>query len=204
MQKRIRQKRRDGLKRQAEIMAIALELFSNRGFHATSVDDIIGAAGVAKGTFYLHFNGKSDILMMIIDSYLAKIYSSLLDLDISMDKPVEDMKRMYYDVTDFFISFPDMKRFIKLMLRDAIASDEVIKSKVNNYFSQIIGMSSGYIKKAQREGRVVASIDPRACAVSIIGGVKELLYRWAVLEEDLDVRRCVATMVDVFFRGMLV
>ncbi|HOO71829.1 MAG TPA: TetR/AcrR family transcriptional regulator [Spirochaetota bacterium] len=204
MKTMVRQKRRDGLKRQAEIMAVALDLFSVNGYHATSVEEIINRAGIAKGTFYLHFSGKSDILKMIIESHLGMIYSSVKVLDISMNKPVNEMKKMYYDVTDLLIGIPEFKKFIRLMLRDAISIDRTIQARVNSFFDQIIIMSSDYIKKAQDEGRVVLGLDPSVLALSIVGSIKEMLYRWAVQEDDFNVRSSVETLVELYFRGMLV
>jgi AcrR family transcriptional regulator len=53
-----KRKRRDGLLRQAQIMEVALKLFAEKGYHGTSIDDIITNANIVKGTFYLHFESK--------------------------------------------------------------------------------------------------------------------------------------------------
>lgn len=203
MRNMVRQKRKDGLKRQAQIMTIALGLFAANGFNSTSVEEIIKKAGIAKGTFYLHFKGKNDILEMIIDSYLKKLYASITVLDISMDRPIEDIKQKYYDVTAMFISVPDVEQFVKLLLRDAISLDRSIKDRVNAYFNEIITMSAGYISKAQQAGKIIPGIDPFYVSVCIVGAVKEILYRWAVLEDDFDPEKAVRNAVEVFFRGML-
>jgi hypothetical protein len=65
-------------------------------------------------------------------------------------------------------------------------------------------MAAGYMRRAQEEGRVLTGLDPRICSLFMLGSVKEVLYRWAVQEEDLEVRMAIDTMVDLFFRGMLV
>ena len=46
--------------RRAELVEAAAAVFSSKGVSATSVDDIVRAAGVAKGTFYLYFATKDD------------------------------------------------------------------------------------------------------------------------------------------------
>lgn len=53
--------------RRAEILDIAGRLFAERGFAATSVDAIVQATGVAKGTFYYHFRTKEDVLEALVD-----------------------------------------------------------------------------------------------------------------------------------------
>lgn len=48
--------------RRAEILDVATALFRARGYAATSVDEIVRGAGVAKGTFYYYFRTKEDVL----------------------------------------------------------------------------------------------------------------------------------------------
>ncbi len=46
-----------------ELFARAMQLFSERGYEAVSVEDIVTAARVARGTFYFHFPSKEDVLL---------------------------------------------------------------------------------------------------------------------------------------------
>jgi AcrR family transcriptional regulator len=58
-----RKARRDA--RQRELVDAAFEVFSMKGVAEASVDDIVRAAGVAKGTFYLYFATKSDAVSAV-------------------------------------------------------------------------------------------------------------------------------------------
>lgn len=61
---------RQSERREATIAAIlnaARKLFSSRGFDATSIDDIAGEAGVAKGAVYHHFDSKEDIFTIVLE-----------------------------------------------------------------------------------------------------------------------------------------
>ena len=53
--------------RRQELVDAALALFAARGVAATSVDDIVKAAGVAKGTFYLYFSTKDDAVTAVAE-----------------------------------------------------------------------------------------------------------------------------------------
>jgi AcrR family transcriptional regulator len=59
---------------------VANELFLARGFEATTVDAIVSAAGVSKGTFYLHFDRKEDLLLEYGAKRLGHIRDMLPDL----------------------------------------------------------------------------------------------------------------------------
>ena len=47
----------------AALVSAALGLFADKGVEATSVDEIVAGADVAKGTFYVHFERKTDVLL---------------------------------------------------------------------------------------------------------------------------------------------
>lgn len=54
-------------KRKRQIITAARELFIEKGFLDTSINDIISAAKVSKGTFYNHFVSKNECLIAILD-----------------------------------------------------------------------------------------------------------------------------------------
>lgn len=65
-----------------EIIPIAMRLFSEKGYESTTVDEIAKESGMAKGSFYKHFNSKEDLLLEIfiqmpkqVKNGLTKIYS---------------------------------------------------------------------------------------------------------------------------------
>lgn len=57
-----------------------LELFYQKGYHATSVDDILKELSLSKGAFYHHFKSKEDFFMSIVQNMLAqKVYALLVE-----------------------------------------------------------------------------------------------------------------------------
>jgi AcrR family transcriptional regulator len=52
--------------RPGELLAAALELFVERGFAATRLEDVAARAGVSKGTLYLYFAGKEELFKAVV------------------------------------------------------------------------------------------------------------------------------------------
>lgn len=61
-------------KKRDAMLNTAYQLFTEKGFHKTSISDIVNEAGVAKGTFYLYFKDKLDIRYKLIAKKSAEIF----------------------------------------------------------------------------------------------------------------------------------
>ena len=59
--------------RRAQIVAAARPVFALKGFHASGIEEIIAAAGVAQGTLYLHFKNKHEVFHAVMEDALAWI-----------------------------------------------------------------------------------------------------------------------------------
>ncbi|MDO8880536.1 MAG: TetR/AcrR family transcriptional regulator [Coriobacteriia bacterium] len=57
----------DRAARRADLALAAATAFAERGVADTTISDIVKAAGVAQGTFYLYFDSKSDVLVAVVD-----------------------------------------------------------------------------------------------------------------------------------------
>ncbi len=67
-----------------------LELFYAKGYHSTSVDDILKELSLSKGAFYYHYDSKEDFFIQIIQNLLVrKIYSMLIEPIEGHENPLE-------------------------------------------------------------------------------------------------------------------
>jgi AcrR family transcriptional regulator len=64
--------------RAAQIRIAAFHCFAQGGFHATSVDDICGQAGVSKGTFYWYFETKEQVFVQIMDVWADEVEAEIM------------------------------------------------------------------------------------------------------------------------------
>lgn len=62
--------------RMAQFHRVALELFARDGYHQTSMDDIVAASGMSKGSLYWHFKSKSELFLSLVESVMAQLATS--------------------------------------------------------------------------------------------------------------------------------
>ncbi|MDX9865021.1 MAG: TetR/AcrR family transcriptional regulator [Anaerolineaceae bacterium] len=90
MQQRSRETRRS-------IMAAAVQLFSTRGYNASSVAEICHTAEVSKGAFYHHFPGKQDLFVAVLEEWLA-----------GLDGEMERLRSVSGSVTESLLAMAGM------------------------------------------------------------------------------------------------
>ena len=79
--------------RPAEIVAAALQLFSDRGFAATRLDDVATVAGVSKGTVYLYFESKEQLFEAVVREAVAPNIARAEALVDGFEGPTPDLLR---------------------------------------------------------------------------------------------------------------
>jgi AcrR family transcriptional regulator len=78
--------------RQAEetrhlLLSVARELFTERGYTATSIEDIIQRAGVARGALYHHFSGKDALFRSVYDAVQADAVAGVMAAALAVHEP---------------------------------------------------------------------------------------------------------------------
>ncbi len=96
-----------------QLIEVARRLFAEKGYGATSVADILRAAGVHSGSLYHFFPTKQDLLLAVLDGYLDGIEPMLLEPAWEgVDDPVERIfallaaYRRFLEQTDCFFGCP--------------------------------------------------------------------------------------------------
>lgn len=87
--------------RRAEILEAALGLFSSKGFHETTMEEVAQAAGVAKGTIYLYFQSKEHLLLALKRDFMQGLTDAVANIVADAIEHLEAGKSTdYRDIID--------------------------------------------------------------------------------------------------------
>jgi AcrR family transcriptional regulator len=78
--------------RRRQLYAVALELFSQRGYRATTMDDIAEAAGVTKPLLYQHFSSKRALYLELVDSIARDLLAAIREAVNQADGPRQQVE----------------------------------------------------------------------------------------------------------------
>jgi len=74
--------------RRAQILAAAVRLFHDRGYHATTMKDVAAEVGVTAGAIYQHYRNKQEILDVAVESATAELRARLEEVAELVEDPV--------------------------------------------------------------------------------------------------------------------
>jgi TetR/AcrR family fatty acid metabolism transcriptional regulator len=63
--------------RRAQILEAAMRCFAERGYHATTMDDLARDAGLSKGSLYWHYEGKEDVFLAVAEHVCERLLEAL-------------------------------------------------------------------------------------------------------------------------------
>ena len=78
--------------RRHQLFAVALELFAQRGYRATTMDDIAEAAGVTKPLVYQHFDSKRALYLELMDVVSGKVIEAITSATAQADGPRQQVE----------------------------------------------------------------------------------------------------------------
>lgn len=160
--------------RRGLILAAATQVFKEKGYHATSVGDIIDAARIARGTFYLYFTNKREIFAALSAGFLAVIRGSVrkISLDPDEGEPLAQMRANFRRVIHTVLQHEDLATIV---LRDD-ALDAEARAQLDLFYEQVIGLIGLAVRVGHRLG-IARECDETIIAVSALGALKEILTR---------------------------
>jgi TetR/AcrR family transcriptional regulator, cholesterol catabolism regulator len=154
--------------RKIKLIETAMKLFAKKGYHFTSIQDIVEAWGISKGAFYHHFSSKEDLMLSIVKYYFEMMFSTFMNVKQENESEKEMLVKQ---ITIHFEGIHSHKDFIQMMMAEQlpkISHDiqqylfkqrarafnwycqrliEVYGEKVERYVFDVVTMLNGMIRE---------------------------------------------------------
>jgi AcrR family transcriptional regulator len=190
--------------RRQQVLDAARTVFSQHGYHATSIDDLIEAAGIARGTFYLYFESKRAIFDELLDGLFATLASTVHRIDVSPGAP-PPVEQMNATVDLVFRTLVENRETARLLLREAVGIDAEFDQKLNDFYGRLESLIVRAVTTGIEMG-LVRQLDPKVVARCILGAAKEVVHDAFVQNdpEKVDVQRLGRELIAFTLKGLFV
>lgn len=161
--------------RREQVLRSAMEVFAQKGYHATSVGEIIRRAAIARGTFYLYFENKRQIFEAILEAALRGIVGRLRRIEVSPESP-PPLEQLRDNVDRIIVFLLSERELTQILLRHAEGLDSEFDRRLSEFYEAIVDLIERSLQSGQRMG-LVGSCHTRMVAYCILGSVKEVMAR---------------------------
>jgi AcrR family transcriptional regulator len=176
-----------------ELLAAAVRVLADRGFHDTKIADIAAEADVGVGTFYLHFETKDALFDALVDDTVQRLKAAV---DASREAAVDAVDRMRR-ANEAFCGFAARNREVfRIVFGHAAAYHDVIR-RAQDLFAEEIEEN---IREGVAAG-VFAPLPTDVAAQAMVGMATQILSWWTE-HESMPIETLQDTLTTIALRGL--
>jgi AcrR family transcriptional regulator len=160
-----------GEERRLQILAVAVSLFSKKGFRGTTTKEIAQAAGVSEAMVFRHFATKEELYAAILD-HKACSHDRFEPAEMAADAiKRKDDRAVFESLALSALSHHEKDpEFQRLLLHSALEKHELAEMFFDKFVRRVYEFLGSYIRERQREGALV-EMDPAIVVRCFIGMV---------------------------------
>ena len=194
-----------------EILRTAARLFQQRGYDATSMNDVAAALKLSKGGLYHHFQSKDEILFEIMNHAMEITQQRVIDPVRGIADPEERLRALIRLHIEVVLSPRD--REITVMLHENHPLPPALRKRINarkkdyihfleNLMAEVQDkVQTDFQKKVQPTQAVKGRVSPRAAAFALLGMIN-WIYQWYKPEGELQAQNLIPQFTDLIFGGI--
>lgn len=159
------------------ILLVALELFAQKGYAETKVQDIVKKANINLSMISYYFGGKEGLYIACLEKAATNGSESVERL-LASPKTIEEFKvRLEIFIEEILIFNMTNEHAITLLKKEfSCPSTHAIKSFVENSFPRLINTISSFFKTAQKNKIIRPDINTQYLALTVMGAISNIGY----------------------------
>jgi TetR/AcrR family transcriptional regulator len=195
---------REKLRQRQDMLAAALALFSERGYHNVSMHEVAEKAEFAIGTLYKFFQNKEDLYKALVLEQCDKFEDAFVQ---ALEKPDDDVEKLRNYVRTKGERFRDNLPFIRLFLAESRGAsfntkaglDEKLRKRYYGFLERLASIFERGIKNE----RFKKIADPYHLAVALDSVLDAFLLLWLDAPELHPYPEDPDTILDIFLQGLI-
>lgn len=156
------------------LLEAALDLFAERGFGGTSMQEVADRANVTKGAFYYHFSTKENALHIIHDQFIDRALAAQENALQRYDSPTSQLAQMAFDTTMVCIDF---RKHVKVFFREQHGLTGEVRNAILRKRQQSTRLYQDVLRRGILCGEFAHDVDADVGALGLLG-MWIWVYQW--------------------------
>ncbi len=191
-------------KTKAALIEAAIKIFEQKGFQHARVSDIVSAAGVAQGTFYIYFRSKEEIFRESCNGFINQIKEMFIQRTKHLfdgDTADEIIRNLYQVVSDIIDIYQKNLAVAGLLFREGIGNGRLFKEIYEDILSIFLSLIEEQIKKAMSKG-FMSIEDTEIASVLLFGLFERSLFYFMLIHQKTDISKLKRIIVDFVLKAL--
>lgn len=189
--------------RRQHILDAAYVVFSRKGYHRATVDEIIAMADTGKGTVYNYFVNKEQLFYTLVKERSAPFHEKLDVILADGTGPMEKIHALTREFLRFYAAHADLWRVLMHEMRafgddGYSAFNKAQQDKYRQAFENTLGVLEGVIQEGARQG-VLQPCNTKQAAYGLFSAIVAIAFQHLVGENEEETARRIA---DTFLFGI--
>jgi AcrR family transcriptional regulator len=183
------------------LLESAKRLFSQRGYYATSVEDIVESAGLSKGAFYFYFKSKEELFKSLVEEMHLNIVKRLEGF-LERDLPLEDALIEHAKV--FLEDIYQNRHIAQIFLFQLVGTNEEFRELYYTKIAHLRELLAKMVDRAIQRGEITYK-NAENIVNLYAGFLRTLVLEYVFKEREPDLERVKSLAqegVKVLFRGL--
>jgi len=181
--------------RRNRIMVSGLEIFTEKGFHLASMDDIAKRAGVSKPILYQHFSSKQDLYLGVLDERVEVIVQQIAD---AIDNAAGNRNRLEAAIACYFKLIDDADRGFRLIFESDFTMNNEVRARVEDVVAQVSRVVGTEV--ANQTGKSIG--EANILAGGLCGMAQAAAWRWLRMGRPIAMEDAISQTLDLAWNGL--
>jgi AcrR family transcriptional regulator len=188
------------VKTKQKLLEAAKEVFLEEGFQKTTISQIIKKANVGYGTAYVHFEGKEDLLVVLMENVMEKFYE-IAEITF-LPKTKEEAEVIIQNQATAFLKMAETERKMMQLFEQAIGMSALVSEKWKMIREKFIQRISKDILYAQENGLARPELNYELVARGWF--FTNEMYLWEIVRNEHrgTVEEIASTITSVYAKGL--
>ena len=188
---------RDPVATKSRILDAALNIFSQKGYHDTRLDEIVDESHTSKGSIYFHFPNKERLFLALVDQF-ADLLERRVTTAIAPEEKGIARVRIALETT--LNTFGQYRRPAKILLVQAVGLGAPFEKKRNEVNDRFANLIETYLLEAIEVGDI-PPVDTEVVSYAWMGAIYGVVIRWVYTGEP-EPGRIMETLLPVLLRSV--
>jgi len=188
--------------RERLILRAAEDMFLEKGYHETSIDEIATRVGIAKGTVYLHFPSKEDLIFALVERDSQRM---LDNIEAHMAEVTSIREKLEAIFRTIYSSYFDQRLCIPYLINNSADLHRLFmekKSSMHNKWDQISALVRSLLDEGKTSGEFDSALPTLIMQHAFFSLLSPRSYERLIIEQHMSSDEVVGHLCRLYFKSI--